>query len=372
MDHNCHCQTTRRSVALLYGGNNKDVSKLLELAKNLDWDHQEKLSLFTVQLGQSERFACLASLSEFLQEITPDLYPHLRVAWLDINKTIDEQVSVLLDAQLLITSAPRTASPLVNILENRRIETWFQPVFSHPTMQIWGYECLMRAVDDAGKIINPTQIIKWARQENLLFMLDRICRETHIKNAALVDVPLHCNFLINFLPSVIYDPNVCLTTTLAAAEKYGLHSKRVIFEVIETETIKDHDHLRGIIDYYRDYGFRIALDDLGAGHAGLTLLGDLSPDLIKIDRQLISKSVESTIHRTICESIVSIARQEKKMVLAEGVETHEEWQLFQSMGVDLYQGYLFGKPQKEIVEKPLVEVLNPELIDSSSQIKKIA
>ena len=104
-------------------------------------------------------------------------------------------------------------------------------------------------------------------------------------------------------------------------------------------------HLRSILDYYRRLGFRVALDDLGSGYSGLAVLGDLDPDLIKIDRYLISKAVESPMHRSICESLVQLGKTHHgKLVLAEGVETVGEKELLSAMGVDLFQGYLFGRP----------------------------
>lgn len=196
-------------------------------------------------------------------------------------------------------------------------------------------------------MISPAQLIDWAQRENLLFMFDRICREKHIENAATVPNAANLDFLINFLPTVIYEPSVCLSTTFAAARRSGLPPEQIIFEVVETENISDREKLRSILDEYRAAGFRVALDDLGSGHAGLTLLADLSPDLIKIDRDLISRSVDSAPHPSICKSVIDIARESNKLVIAEGVETAEEYALFRELNVDLFQGYLFGRPSEK-------------------------
>ena len=117
--------------------------------------------------------------------------------------------------------------------------------------------------------------------------------------------------------------------------------------MVETERVADRRFLRHIVDHYRHCGFRVALDDLGAGHSDLVLLGDLAPDLIKIERELIARSVDSSIHRAICRSIADIGRSEKKLVLAEGVQTPEEWAFISELGVDLVQGFLFGEPARE-------------------------
>jgi len=353
MSHACQCQSDARRIALLLDGAEADNAELDKSRRAFGWPLHAELGVLEVPLGAGARFAGLAELADFLRTLEPDRFADFRGAWLEPDTPVAEQLRALLHAEPLARMAPVSSSPLSGILAQRALTTWFQPVFELPALRIWGYECLMRAFDAAGELINPGQLIGWARGENLIFMLDRVCREMHIANAARAPVPAHCRFLINFLPSVIYDPEVCLRTTLAAAEANALDAGRVIFEVVETEVIEDREHLRGILDHYRSYGFGVALDDIGAGHSGLQLLGDLSPDLIKIDRELIARAPASSIHYAICRSLVDIARGENKLVLAEGVEKASELELVRQLGVDLVQGYLFGRPAAEPVTEPL-------------------
>jgi EAL domain-containing protein (putative c-di-GMP-specific phosphodiesterase class I) len=168
-------------------------------------------------------------------------------------------------------------------------------------------------------------------------------------------VPEQCQFLINFLPTAIYRPDFCLATTVRAARESGIAPERITFEVVESERVVDHDHLRGILAHYRAKGFGVALDDVGSGFSGLSLLADLSPDLIKIDRGLVTKAVESPAHRGICASLVGLGRSNNHLVLAEGVETEAEWAVMEELGVDLLQGYLFGRPSPVPALHSLVE-----------------
>ena len=236
------------------------------------------------------------------------------------------------------------SSELLDILRNRRIESWFQPVIEARTGNVWGYECLMRGRRADGSLVGALELLEWSNQENLKFMLDRVCRETHLENAGKLNFGPDCRFLINFLPTAIYKPEFCLQTSLAAMRRSGLKAGQVIFEVVETEKVIDTEHLLGILDFYRRSGFGVALDDMGSGYAGLNLLADLKPDLIKIDREIVSKSVHSKSHLNICVSLVRMGHDNGQMVLAEGVETAEEAALMKSIGIDLFQGYYFGKP----------------------------
>lgn len=202
----------------------------------------------------------------------------------------------------------------------------------------------MRGRTEEGEVVGALDLINWAQQENLTFMLDRICRETHLENAGKIEAGRRCHFLINFLPTAIYQPEFCLQSSMAAARRSGILPEQIIFEVVETERIKDRRHLQKILEYYRKYGFRVALDDVGAGYAGLSLLADLHPDLIKIDRELISRAAGSRLHRNICAALVKFGKDNNQLVLAEGIETEVEKEMVDELGVDLYQGYLFGRP----------------------------
>ena len=244
------------------------------------------------------------------------------------------------------------ASELLDILQNRRIESWFQPIIEAKNSDVWGYECLMRGRRADNSLVGALQLLEWANQENLKFMLDRVCRETHLENAGKLNFGADCRFLINFLPTAIYQPEFCLQTSLAAMRRSGLVARQVFFEVVETEKVADTEHLLRILDFYRRSGFGIALDDMGSGYAGLTMLADLQPDLVKIDREIVSKAVNSKSHLNVCASLVKLGHENKQLVLAEGVESEEEVFLMKSLGVDLFQGYYFGKPEPDPVLTP--------------------
>ncbi len=124
----------------------------------------------------------------------------------------------------------------------------------------------------------------------------------------------------------------------------GLEASQVIFEVVETEQVPDREHLRAILTYYRENGFGMALDDVTAGYSGLALLADLNPDLAKIDREVVWQSVSSGRHADICRAVIDYAHKQGIPALAEGVETAAQRDLMTDMGIDLLQGFFFGRP----------------------------
>jgi EAL domain-containing protein (putative c-di-GMP-specific phosphodiesterase class I) len=131
-----------------------------------------------------------------------------------------------------------------------------------------------------------------------------------------------------------------------------------MFEFTENEKMSDPAHVQRIVDAYRKFGFWTALDDFGAGYAGLGLLARLQPDLIKIDMELLRDIHLSPAKQAIISGVVGIARTLEVEVLAEGVENEQELTILRAAGISLFQGYYFAKPA--LMTLPVVEGLNHE------------
>ena len=180
--------------------------------------------------------------------------------------------------------------------------------------------------------------------ENNRYRFDQACRINAIRLASRLGMTSHLS--INFLPNAIYRPETCIRTTLEAASTYKFPMERIIFEVTEAEEAEPAQ-LREIIDYYRGQGFLTAIDDFGAGYAGLGLLCDFKPDLVKIDMKLIRNIHSDHRRQAIVKSIIKLCDDLDIQVIAEGVETYEEMAAIRDLGVYLIQGYYFARPMFE-------------------------
>lgn len=335
----------KRSFALVARDICSVYPELAALGAEHRWTMYPRLGAIRIDLEQPPTQEALSALVRMLRGVLdPPRLQSLRGAWIDSRQELEDQVQELIHAEPLLQLELGGGSPLVEILNHRRIETWFQPIFRSGSSGVWGYECLMRGRSPEGELIMPSDLLAWARQENLLFLLDHSCRQIHLANAVRLPHARQCHFLVNFLPNSIYWPSFSLQSAIDSVNGSGLHPEQIVFEVVETEEVRDRDHLRRILAHYRKFGFKVALDDVGSGYSGLSLLGDLNPDLIKIDRELVRKAATSSWHREICESLVHLAKQNNRLVLAEGIETEEERLVMETMGADLFQGYLFGRP----------------------------
>jgi EAL domain-containing protein (putative c-di-GMP-specific phosphodiesterase class I) len=159
---------------------------------------------------------------------------------------------------------------------------------------------------------------------------------------------------INFMPGAVYSPAACLRLTLKTAEEVGFPTDRLIFELTENEELTRPEHLRAIISEYQRHGFRVAIDDFGAGHSGLTLFADLPVDVIKLDMALTRNLHQRPRTMAIIRGIVGMAAELGTEVVGEGVETLEELDAIRDCGVSVVQGYLFAKPAFEAL--PRVQV----------------
>lgn len=241
------------------------------------------------------------------------------------------------------------ANELSLLITKGALTTHFQPIVDLENGEIYGYESLARGVNDDGTLIYPDKLFSWAKQGDMLFYLDRACRETSLKTAAVKNIKN--KVFINFIPTAIYDPEHCLQSTVKWAKQLEFDPKNIIFEVIETEHVEDIEHLNKILTFYKSQGYMVALDDVGSGYSSLNMIARLKPDIVKIDREIIDGIDTNTANQSVFKAIVSLAKESGIIVLAEGAERTEEVAYCAANGANLAQGYYFGRPSAEPIRK---------------------
>lgn len=218
----------------------------------------------------------------------------------------------------------------------------FQPIVDVPAGKIWGYEALVRGVGGEGAF----QVLSQVNAQNR-YGFDQACR---VKAIELAGPRLRGNdakLSINFMPNAVYEPKACIRATLAAAERTEFDPSRLMFEFTENERMDDVAHVSHIVAEYRRMGFTTALDDFGAGYAGLSLLAQFQTDLIKLDMELLRGIEASAVKQAIVRGLAGIATELHITLLAEGVETEAELAVLRGLGIRLFQGYYFARPQVE-------------------------
>ena len=218
----------------------------------------------------------------------------------------------------------------------------FQPIVNVSTQTVFAYEALVRGKDGAG----AGQVLAQIADHNR-YAFDQVCRTTAIELAAWLDMAATgANLSINFLPNAVYEPRACIRATLAAAMRTGFPVNKIIFEFTESEAM-DADHILNILRSYRAMGFKTAIDDFGAGYAGLGLLTLFQPDIVKLDMALIRDIDTDPVKRTIVRNTLNMLRDLGVEPVCEGIETPAEQDVLRDLGVDLMQGYLLARPALE-------------------------
>ncbi len=221
----------------------------------------------------------------------------------------------------------------------------FQPIVDLDLGVPFAYEALVRGKGGEGAGLVLSKVTEANR-----YAFDQTCRVKAVQLASQLN--LDCKLSINFMPNAVYRPETCIRATMEAADEFNFPIEQIIFEVTEAEPIKDPAHLLGIFNAYRERGFITAIDDFGAGYAGLNLLTKFKPQVLKLDMELCQGIADDVVKRTITEGAIRTAKALDILVIAEGVETTEDLRVLRDLGADYFQGYLLARPQIETLPLP--------------------
>lgn len=221
----------------------------------------------------------------------------------------------------------------------------FQPIISFPHQRIVGYEALVRGYSSVTeRMIPPPEIFESAQTRRETVYLDRLCRALHVHNFKAVPDELSWLFL-NVNPEVMVNGREFGPFLSELLDSNQIPAHRVVVEIMESPL--DEAQLDKAVDFYRDLGCLIAIDDFGAGHSNFQRIWRIKPQIVKLDQSIIRQAVDNAVARRMLPSIVSTLHEAGSLVLIEGVETREEAMIAMRANIDLVQGYYFGRPAQQ-------------------------
>ncbi|MCD1258948.1 EAL and GGDEF domain-containing protein [Paenibacillus athensensis] len=236
--------------------------------------------------------------------------------------------------------AVELTEPFLRIMEEQSIYSVYQPIVSLQDGTVFGYEALTRGPAGSG-LEAPQLLFQYAQEQGRLYALERLSREKAIAGARLAQrQPL----FINVSAQVLSDPQFVPGQTLELLQASGMTPAQVVFEITERSSIEDFTRAQKVLEHYRRQGYRIAIDDAGAGYSSLQAIAELQPDFIKIDRSLIQGLHQIKVKEYIVETFVTFAHKMNIQLIAEGIEEPDELVKLTHMGVHHAQGYLLGRP----------------------------
>ena len=213
----------------------------------------------------------------------------------------------------------------------------YQPIVSATTLQIVAHEALMRVEEPS--LPNPAAVLEAAERAHRLHDLGRAVRNSVYATCRNADPSWR--IFVNLHPADLLDPAL-----YSPDSPFTSLASRVVLEITERASLDDVSGVRERIAELRALGFQIALDDLGAGYAGLTSFTQLEPDFVKLDMALVRDVNQDATKQKIIRSMVQLCEAMGKQTIAEGIETPAERDTTIALGCNLLQGYLFAKPGK--------------------------
>lgn len=229
-------------------------------------------------------------------------------------------------------------------VDDFELHSAFQPIISLTHHRPIGYECLVRPYYN-GEGTSADKLFKSLGKNAFASELDRTCRTLHLMNAGLAITPgqsigwLFLNVDANTIMEDFYSP----AEVRRALEPLGFFPSQIVLEILE-KNIEDPQRLAKFVEHYKEMGFKIALDDFGAGESNFERIHTIHPSIVKLDRMMLHHLADSANGGNILKRVVALLREMGSMVLVEGIETEEQAMMVLETDADLVQGYYFCKP----------------------------
>jgi EAL domain-containing protein (putative c-di-GMP-specific phosphodiesterase class I) len=299
--------------------------------------------------------------------LDPTVYPKFgcyvgaAVAHYDPNTRLERLVHKALEDALEqsdsreLTEAQERQQRLEEIIAAGSVHTRVHPIFRLEDLSIIGYEALSRG-PQGGEFERPDKLFRVAYDADLVVRLERLCRQRAFEAAA--SLPEGRMLFINIEPEAVADPelrDIMFTTLLAGS---GVNPENVVFEITERTAITDFAAFRATLEYLRRLGFKVAVDDGGAGYGSLQSLAEVRPEWLKIDMSLVTDIDTDEIRRILVTSLVMFGERLGVKLVAEGIERPEQLETLRNLGVEFGQGFLFCRPT---VPYPADEDVTPKL-----------
>jgi EAL domain-containing protein (putative c-di-GMP-specific phosphodiesterase class I) len=241
--------------------------------------------------------------------------------------------------------AEAPAAGLTVCFEAALAKLWmaYQPIVCWDSLGVVGYEALVRS--DEPMLTQPSALFGAAGRLGRTLELGRAIRARVA--ASIPFAPEGTRIFVNLHPEDLADDGLYSTR-----EPLRAHADRVVLEVTERDSLGLVPHLEGRIDTLRAAGFRIAVDDLGAGYSGLASFAQLKPSVVKLDASLIHDIDKSPVKRKIVQAMAALCHDMNVEMVAEGVETEEERQTAGFLGCRYHQGFAYGRPERRLPKDP--------------------
>ncbi|QQR91608.1 MAG: EAL domain-containing protein [Myxococcales bacterium] len=295
-------------------------------------------SVFSVRGSALSRIDAFISSTDLKQNLFDTLDDGLTYKQIMLQRTVDGKM-------VAKNAFSYRIEQLDGLLKNEELQMAYQPIVDPHTKQAIGYEALSRPSGNFK--LNPQDLFQAAVETGRIWDLGRLVRK---RIAQTIDFfPEDSLIFINLHPAELEDPEL-----IAPSAPLKAYANRIVYEITERTPITHIPSFQQHLRELRKRGYRVAIDDLGAGHANFSSLALLEPDFVKIDMELVRSVHTSPRRLRLLGRLVDMANEEGIFAIAEGIETEEEANAIRELGCHYFQGFLFGRatiPVAKITKK---------------------
>jgi len=311
--------------------------KLIENLKNI----QDKINLHTFSINEEIKY----DISILMSVVYEGEYPY-ESAKLGLKQLIKEHKNFIIANNLSKIYHEKAKKNIHTIhlirkaLENSKIINYYQGIVNNKTKKIEKYESLVRLIDENGKALSPFFFLEAAKKSDYYICITKVVLKNAFEILNKTDKEISIN--LSFLD---------IDSELIRHKIYNLlktnkeNANRVIFELLEDESIENLGLVKEFINETKKYGVKIAIDDFGSGYSNFSRLLELQPDILKIDGSLIKHIETDEFSKSIVKSIVTFAKENNIQTVAEFVENENIANIITDLGIDYSQGYFYAKPE---------------------------
>jgi diguanylate cyclase (GGDEF)-like protein len=292
---------------------------------------------FSVTIGATAYPAMSAGRQEMILHADAALYAGKRHGRTTVERFDPHRHGVADDERSLM----ELTAAVERVAKGHLLRPVYQPIHSLTTGAVVGYEGLVRLADDAG-FPDPSSLFIAAEATRRTIDLDVVCARTILAGAGRLSPSAY--IAINLSPRTLESDAFSALEIVALARRHGIPPTQLVVELTEREASEDLARLQAAVATLRRHDVRVAIDDVGAGNAGLRLLSEVDFDIMKVDLSLVRAGAHHAPSEAVLHALGAVARQRGRTIVAEGIETPDLLEAVLALRFDAGQGYLLGRP----------------------------
>jgi c-di-GMP phosphodiesterase len=309
-----------------------------------------EIAHFGKDLNQPRSISVMASSKRFPISATLNLENNFFAMWNNDYRAVLGLIGALVGALFggiairELRRPPSAQQQLKSAIIKGEIQPYAQSTFDLATREVTGCEILMRWVKPCGEIVSPVHFIPLAESTNMIVPMTRhVMRHTLQLMAAHLNKNREFRVAFNVVPADFVS-ELFAQEMLQLTKAAGVATRQVVLEITERQALEGITTWRAAVERVRDLGFKVALDDMGTGHNGLSNVQEFPLDVIKIDKKFVDAVGKESVADAIVELLVGLANRLNLKTIAEGIETDAQLSALLNAGVTSGQGYLVGRP----------------------------